>query len=304
MNFTRNLRLYLILSRPYFLLGGLLFYALGVGVAHYLGMVIDWGMYLIGQAWVTTLQLSAHFLNEYFDAPADQENSNRTTFSGGSGAIGDERLPRRSALLASATTLTLTSSLTVVLIRSIHLSPLLILIFIISVLVAIFYSVPPIRLVTTGYGELVTSILVAALIPLFSFVLQNGEPHRILLGSTLPLTALHLSMMLVFEFPDYATDLKHNKNTLLVRLGWQRGIMLHNLLVLSAFLLLGIAMMTVLPYSVAFPTFLSFPIGLLQIWQMRQIVSGVKPNWKGVTALSVTLLSSTTYFMAFSFWFK
>ena len=67
----RAIRLFIKLSRPLFLLGAGLVYALGVGIAHFLGSEIDWGLYLLGQAWVTTLQLATHYFNEYFDSPAD-----------------------------------------------------------------------------------------------------------------------------------------------------------------------------------------------------------------------------------------
>ncbi len=63
----RTIWLLIRLSRPLFLLGGVLVYALGVGIARYLGMGIDWGMYFVGQFWVTTLQLAGQYLNEYFD---------------------------------------------------------------------------------------------------------------------------------------------------------------------------------------------------------------------------------------------
>jgi 1,4-dihydroxy-2-naphthoate octaprenyltransferase len=71
----KTLRLFLQLSRPFFLLGAALLYALGVGIARYLGAEVDWGAYLLGQAWVTVLQLSAHYLNEYFDGPGDEHNA-------------------------------------------------------------------------------------------------------------------------------------------------------------------------------------------------------------------------------------
>src|SRR3990172_8023955 len=110
-----QLRLFIRLSRPFFLLGAALVYALGVGIARYLGVTIDWGLYLLGQAYVTALQLSAQYLNEYFDAPGDIQNQNRTLFSGGSGAIGPGKLSRNTALIAAVTTLTFLASISVVL---------------------------------------------------------------------------------------------------------------------------------------------------------------------------------------------
>lgn len=298
----RTLRLFIQLSRPLFLLGGILLYALGVGIARYLGALVDWNLYFLGQAWVTSLQLSAHYLNEYFDAPRDNLNPNRTPFSGGSGAIGPGKLTRNTALIAATTTLTITTSLTVVLIQTAAITPLLTLIMVLSLLGAVFYSVPPVKLAETGYGELTTSVLVANLLPFFAFLLQTGEPHRLLVMSTFPLTALHLAMMLVFELPDYATDVKYEKLTLLVRVGWRIGMGLHNVLVLTAFFLLGLAMLFGLPLSIALPAFLPLPLALLQIWQMRRIAAGAAPNWTALTLNALALFASTAYLLAFAFW--
>jgi 1,4-dihydroxy-2-naphthoate octaprenyltransferase len=115
-----SVALFLRLTRPLFLLGGVLLYALGAGIANYQGKSIDWNVYWLGQACVTLLQLSAQYLNEYFDAPADQDNPNRTPFSGGSGVEG---LPRRTALMAALTTLTIGAVMTVLLTSTGRMSP-------------------------------------------------------------------------------------------------------------------------------------------------------------------------------------
>jgi len=243
----RNLLLFIRLSRPLFLFGAALVYALGVGIARYLGVSIDWSSYFLGQAWVTMMQLSAHYLNEYFDMPIDAQNPDRTPFSGGSGALGQDKLPRMTALIAAAVSLSILASMTVLIIRFINPAPTAFFIMMIAFLGAVGYSVPPVRLAASGYGELITSIMVANLVPAFAFLLQAGEFHRLLAMSTFPLTALHLTMMLSFEFPDYATDLKFEKRTLLVRMGWRNAMILHNLLILSAYFLLGLAATRVAP---------------------------------------------------------
>lgn len=298
------IQLFVRLSRPLFLLGGALVYALGVGIADYLGVPIDWGLYVLGQAIVTTLQLSAQYLNEYFDSPADAENPNRTPFSGGSGAVGPGKLSRNTVLMAAVTTLTILASLTVLLIDRAQISPLLVLILVFGFAGAFFYSMPPIRLATSGYGELTTSILVSFLVPAFALLLQTGELHRLLMISAIPLTALHLAMMLVFEFPDYATDIKFEKKTLLVRIGWERGMVLNNLLILSAFLLLGISAIVGIPSGIVLPSFLLLPFGLLQIWQLRGIAAGGKPNWTLVGLNGVILFAGVAYMLTFAFWVR
>lgn len=298
----QQLRLIFLLSRPLFLLGGVLLYALGAGIARYLGAPIDWGIYFIGQAYVTCMQLSAQYLNEYFDAPADQDNPNRTPFSGGSGVVGEGKLSRETVMWAALTSLTILASLTVVLISAVRLSPLLVTILLLAFAGSFFYSTPPVRLVSSGYGELITSILVANLVPTFAFVLQYSELHRLLVMSTFPLTALHLAMMIVFEFSDYLNDLRHEKLNLLVRVGWERGMVIHNVMILTAFLLLGLAATLGLPLAIALPAFIPLPLGLLQIWQMRRIAGGGKPNWTTMELTAVVLLASTAYLLAFTFW--
>lgn len=298
----RTIWLLIRLSRPLFLLGGVLMYALGVGIARYLGMGIDWGVYFLGQFWVTTLQLAGQYLNEYFDAPQDNQNTNRTPFTGGSGALGPDGLPRRTALIAAAGCLAVTASLTVLLLSTASIAPGTLLIMAIGLLGALTYSVPPVRLSSTGYGELVTSFLVANLVPAFAFLLQSGDLHRLLAMATFPLTMLHLAMMLAFEFPDYATDIRLGKRTLLVRMGWQRAVLLHNMLILFAYVTLGLAVILGLPFFIALPSLLTFPLGFLQIWQMRRIADGAKPNWTALALTGIALFTVVAYLLTFAFW--
>lgn len=297
-----TVRLLVRLSRPLFLLGGVLVYALGAGIAHYLGTAIRWDIYLLGQAWGTTLQLAAQYLNEYYDFAFDADNSNRTPFTGGSGALGEGKLPRRTALMAALGCLAAVASLTVMILAIAHPSPTVVLVMGLIFAGSFFYSIPPVRLATSGYGELTTSIIVANLAPALAFLLQGNDWHRLLAMSTFPLTFIHMAMMLAFELPDYASDLKLQKLTLMVRLGWQRSMNLHNYLVLGAYFLLGLAVAFGMPFFIALPAFLTLPLGLLQIWQVRRIADGSKPNWTALTLAAIILFAGTTYLLAYAYW--
>jgi 1,4-dihydroxy-2-naphthoate octaprenyltransferase len=301
---AKNLRLFIQLSRPFFLLAGMLFYALGVGIARYLGHNIDWSLYLIGQVWVSALQLSTHYLNEYFDIEGDGANRNRTLFSGGSGVLGEGegQLSANIALLAAATALTTVALSSYGLVRSAALNPSTSILMVIAFLGAFFYSVPPIRLASSGFGEIVASILLANLVPAFAFVLQGNEIHRLIAMSTFPLTALAMAAMLAFELPDYFSDLKFEKRTLMVRLGWQQGIWVHHLFIASAYLLLAIAFVYGLPAALALPPLLTLPLGLLQIWYLRRIEEGIKPNWSALTLNAVAIVSAYAYLITYAFW--
>ena len=75
-----SLMAFLRLSRPHFLMGGVLMYAVGVAQ----GKAIGIATYLLGQAMVSAAQVTAHYVNEYADVEADRLVKNRTMFSGGS----------------------------------------------------------------------------------------------------------------------------------------------------------------------------------------------------------------------------
>jgi len=266
--------LYLRMVRPLFLAGGILLYALGVGIAHYLGTEINWSTYLLGQFWVSVLQLTAQFLNEYFDVPGDINNQNRTFLTGGSGALGPGKLPRQIALWSAMGCLVALTMITILMIGELDLSPVAVIIMLLAFLGAIFYSTPPVWLAASGYGELTTSVMVSFLLPTFAFVLQTADLHRLLAMTGFPLTGLHMAMLISFEMPDYASDIKFNKRTLLVRLGWQAGMNLHNILLLTSFFLLAAAISFGMPAMIALPAMIPIVLAVLQIWMMRRIAAG------------------------------
>jgi 1,4-dihydroxy-2-naphthoate polyprenyltransferase len=299
---VKNIKLFIKLSRPLFLFAVAVLFALGVGIAHYLGVRINWEAYVLGQTWVTLLQLSTTYFNEYYNAWADRENTNRTYLTGGSNALGEGKLDPLIALIAALTTLAFLASLTVVLATRIQPPFETYLILFLAFIGSFFYSAPPLRLEASGYGELIVSVIVAFLVPLFAFILQAGSLHRLIAMTTFPLVFLHLGMLIVFELPDYATDLKFEKRTLVIRIGWQNGMILHNLLIIGAFLLLLLARTFGYPRFALLAGLLSIPIGLFQIFQMRNIASGAKPNWNLLTIGAASLFIITAYLLAFTFW--
>ena len=290
-----QIRLFLRLSRPFFLLGGILLYALGAAIAAFLGRPIDPTLYVIGQAIVTLLQLMTHYLNEYFDADADQENASRTRLTGGSGALGEDGLPKSVALYAAVITLALATILSTAALITKAFPPMAWPVLLLGFFGAFFYSTPPLRLVSTGYGELVAAVVVAGLTPTFAFVLQTGELHRLLLMSTTPLIALCFAMVIVFELPDYATDLKHGKRTLMVRLGWSAAMRAHDAAIVFALFSFAIAFSFGLPPRVGLGALIVVPLAAAQIWQLNRIRQGYPPRWTSLTFSALALFAIAAY---------
>lgn len=290
------------LARPHFLLGGLLLYALGAVMARYEGYPLDWRIYGVGQLFVTSIQLMTQFLNEYWDVNADQLNHSRTPFSGGSGMLGPDGFQRETAFTAAMACLAVATGAAVWLIFETRLAPAALAIMLLAFFGTYFYSSPPLNLVSTGFGELAASALVAGLVPALGHLLQAGHPSLLVVLATTPLMLFHFAMLVAFEYPDFLSDEAAGKRTLLVRLGRRRGTVIHNGALLAGISLAVLATFVGLPARVALGVVISSPLILLQIANIRRLQRGEPVSFARLTFLAVFIFSLTTYFMAFSFW--
>jgi 1,4-dihydroxy-2-naphthoate octaprenyltransferase len=300
----KSIRLFIQLSRPLYVLTASLVYILGTGISHYLIGQTDWTAFIYGLLWVITILFASQYLNEYFDPAVMEKNPTwkHTPFSGVTGAIGIGRLSRNVALWAGLICLAITASLTVSMMQFVGLSSTTIMILVIIVVGEISYALPPVRLVSSGYGELVLSIINVALVPALAFLVQGNGFHQILVKAVFPLVTLHIVMLLALELPDYASDISQGKRPILVRIGWQRGMMLHNLLILISYVILAIAFAFGLPLNVTWPVILVLPFGIFQIWQMNRIADGVKPNWNLLVLTSISTFTLAAYILTYAFW--
>ncbi|TLM99576.1 hypothetical protein FDZ74_17810, partial [bacterium] len=204
-----------------FLLGGFLLYALGAAAAARAGFAIHWPAYLLGQLVVTSIQLSAHYANEYYDREVDRlAAQNRTWFSGGSGILPTGVISP--AAVRTAAFLCAELAVGGGVLAGIH-SPWMFAIVALSLPGSWFYSAPPLTLMSSGWGELTTSLIVVVGVPLAGYVMQAGPPPAQFWPVCLPLLLLHGAMLMAFEIPDFDVDRSLGKRTLTVRLGLPRA---------------------------------------------------------------------------------
>lgn len=295
--------LFIRLSRPNLLLGGFLLFALGSAIAGYLGHAVDPGLYILGQAIVTSLQLAANYLNGYFDLNSDILNQSRALFRGTSGAPQeDDSLDRPIALYAAIASLTFAGTLVSILVTTRQVEIEAWAVLALGVVAVVANSVPPMRLISSGYGELVAAFVVAGLIPTFSFALLTGEFHRLLVMSTVPLVALLFAVLIVFDLQNYVADLKAGKETLLLRIGWQAAMRVHDAAIASAYLSIVIAFAFGMPRRVALGSLIALPLGVAEIWMLWRIRQGDPPRWTLLTSSAVLLFGLTTYLQLAGYW--
>jgi 1,4-dihydroxy-2-naphthoate octaprenyltransferase len=233
----RTVSAFIQLSRPHFLLGGLLLFAVGA----FSGGEVDGTRYVIAQIMVTAAQITAHYVNEYADVEVDRHVTNRTFFSGGSGVltadIFDPLVARHAAVVTSAITVSVAAIVATFSVPAAVLG-------LVTLVISWLYSMPPVRLLGTGLGEVATSLVVAAAVPLIGSLAQGGPQSASLCWSVAVLVPIHLAMMLAFEIPDLETDAAAGKRVLAVRIGRPRTIRLMALLAITAATIAAVAGLT------------------------------------------------------------
>jgi 1,4-dihydroxy-2-naphthoate octaprenyltransferase len=297
--------IFIKLSRPHFLLIPLGQAILGTGIAHYLGHKINWELFSLGLGWLFSLQLGLHYLIQHFDQSPPRRNNLPKVFSFYDGLLGEEvdQLPRRVALGASAGMLTITTIFTLGMVQFNGFSPSLVVVMGVILLISLSLALPVVNLAGSGLIELSIAFLIGILTPGFSFLLQAGNAHRFVILASMPLVIILIPVLLSLEFPNYAIDLKYKNQNLLQQLGWESAMSVQTTFLLVAFLILGLNILFGMPLRAVISPFLALPLALLQIWQIRRIAAGAKPNWKTLTWNAVVIFELASYMLAISFWF-
>ncbi len=278
-------------ARPWDLLTGFLFYVLGAGVAHYQGYQVDWMRFAEGLLAAELLLLSIYYLKAFFD---EAETPAR---------VRGELLPRQFYLTAGLTCMTGAAVMMGLLMQQGGMPTAGFVVMGLVLLLGVLYAAPPLRLVYSAYGELILAIILVNLLPALAGALQTGEIYRILPAATFPLTAMYLAMALAHAFPGYGENaVEERDKNLIRRIGWQNAVGLHNILLLTAYLIMGGASMLGLSWGIFGPAFLTLPVALFQIYYILRIASGGRVQWRVLVITASGTLVLTAYLLAYRLW--
>jgi 1,4-dihydroxy-2-naphthoate polyprenyltransferase len=294
------------LGRPLFLGGGFVLYGLGAVIAAnaYTGAgcggtgcahpgAIDWRRFVWGQIAITATQLMTHYCNDYFDYEADRANATPTRWSGGSRVLPAGELPRGVALVTALTLAAVALAATAFLVLRAGAAPAAAGLLVAAILLSWEYSAPPLRLHSTGWGELNVALVVSLLTPLIGFTLQAGRVAALPVIAVLPLCGLQFAMLLAIEFPDAAGDAATGKRTLVVRFGAPWAARLYQITVGVPFALLLLAVAGGVRPLVAAVALLPAPVAAWQITRMRRGAFRDPARWESLAFWSVALLVAT-----------
>lgn len=283
------------LSRPLHLLLAALTYSLGASIADYLGNTFRAGPFWLGLLGVLLAQMTMSLLPEVFrlDAEPLTENESRR----------ERQSLRNNILYVSVASLAVLVLIFYAFFATNQL-PLSSFLFLgLSIATILLHSIPPFRLANRGFGEPLSAIHLAYIIPSIAFVFQAGDTHRFL-ALTIPLTFLAFAYFLVTNFQSFAQDQKFGRITFLTRLGWERVVPLHHIFLIFAYVFFIAMIAFGLTLKLLWPAFLTLPFALYQIFQLRNISLGLPPNWKILNATALSVFGLTAYFLALTFWIR
>lgn len=295
-NRLRQVGAFVRLGRPLFLVGGFVFYGLGAAIAAYVGggREIDWRRYVWGQIAVTAAHLMTHYCNDYFDFDADQANATPTRWSGGSRVLPAGELPRAAALVAALALAVLACVGTAILVGQAGAPRTVVGLMAAIVVLSWEYSAPPLRLHSTGWGEIDVAVVVSGLVPLTGFYVQTGQWALLPFSAIAPLAGLQFAMLLSIEFPDAAGDAATGKRTLVVRHGAEWAARLYQLTLIAVYVSLPLLVLVGLPPIVAACALLTSPVAAWQVWRMHRGAFRDPARWESIAFWSVALLVMTS----------
>lgn len=283
------------------LLTALLLFLTGAGLARYLGARLNWGYFMILLIWLVCVLEGFFLLGDYFRTPflGPIFPLDRT---GPTEEVSQADSSRELLLYASLALLTGAAALTAFLaVRDVLEAEVF------GLMGALFFLMaalvlPGISLETSGLGEFTASLSLVVLPPALAFLTLYGDFQRYLSLVVFPLFPLHLALALTLRLRSYSADMRRNHKTLLVRMGWVRGVFLHNLLVLSGFLLFGAALLFGFPLRIAGPVFIALlPAGYL-IWYYANLEGGAPVRWALIISLSLVIFYLPVYLLLFAVW--
>jgi 1,4-dihydroxy-2-naphthoate octaprenyltransferase len=204
------------MARPSHLLLIMCVYGFGATVAWGMGRSPDMKMLVAGALVLLLVSASVHFANEYADAETDA-HTQRTLFSGGSGALKRYGLPRRLPLGAAWMSLILGGIGAAAFYRVGMLSPISFILLGMGSFFGWMYSLPPLAFAWRGWGELVNASLGGVLLPLYGFATQTARIDPAAVMACLPFAGLVFNNLLATQWADRSADAAVGKFTLAVR---------------------------------------------------------------------------------------
>ncbi|MBI2862566.1 MAG: 1,4-dihydroxy-2-naphthoate octaprenyltransferase [Chloroflexi bacterium] len=225
-----------------------------------------WGYFLLALLAGLLFQAGTNVMNDYFDHSSRNDEVNQEfvrPFSGGSRIIQLGLLTPLEVLIGSILLFLLASLIGLYL--AWERGPIVLLLGLMGIVSAVFYTGPPLNWASRGVGELVVGLNFGPLMTLGAYYVQAQNFGWVPILASIPVGLLIAAVLYINEFPDYAADAATGKRTLVVRLGRARAAVGYIAVMAAAYLVIVIGAATgALPLA-AFLGLLTLPLALQSI---------------------------------------
>ena len=204
--------------RVHIVAGGVLAFSLGALLA--LANGGSFNPALVVSAYVVVLlgDLSSHYSNDYFDVEVDKHIEQKKFFAGSGILVNHPNL--RSASKSISVSLLVCANFLAVAIFLFLGAPIEIFIVILGAsLVGWFYSAPPTRLISRGFGEVAVACVTGFAIPAIGYLSVRGQFDPLFVYLAVAFVMYGFMLSLSLEAPDAEIDRKGGKRTFVVRKG-------------------------------------------------------------------------------------
>jgi 1,4-dihydroxy-2-naphthoate octaprenyltransferase len=206
-----------------FITGSVIPVILGTAIAAAAGVFnpLFFALAMVGGA---TLHIGANVLNDYFDHKSGTDDLNTefvSPFTGGSRVIQLGLLTPIEVLLGGFSFLIVGSAIGLFFTWSTGWPVLALML--VGVASAVFYTAPPLNLVSRGIGEMFIGLNFGYLMTFGAYYVQTGSIGLEPFVAATPVALLIAAVLYINEFPDYPADRTAGKWNLVVRLGRNRA---------------------------------------------------------------------------------
>lgn len=152
------------------------------------------------------------------------------------------------------------------------------------------------RIWAQPFQWLIEGLLVSPLMLFWGASLQGFPPVPLMSLLSIGLILLYAVVTLALQYPDYQSDMERSHRSFILLVGWEKGIVIHNLLLILSFLLLGAYIYLGGTWRFHWAVVVMLLVGAFQILQLRRISQGLRPNWGLLKSTAMLLFSAVVYF--------
>lgn len=280
---------------------------LGTAIAWFTTGTLYWGFFFLTLLAGLLIHIGTNVINDYADHKSGNDEVNREfvrPFSGGSRVIQLGLLTPLEVLSGGLLFFLLSALIGFYLAWT--RGPLILVLGAIGFLSGMFYAGGPFNWAKRGTGELLVGLNFGILMTLGAYYVQTQSFSWVPVIAAIPVSLLIAAVLYINEFPDYTADKQVGKNTLVVRLGRGRAVILYALIMAGVYLSIGLGVATgALPLT-ALLGLITLPLAIRAIQYARKFHSSpfdlVPANALTVTSHLATGLLLTLAFLISPAW--